>query len=423
MENASTTSQGKTYEKMESDGALGSENTAPSTSPKSAAFSDEPQRTSSPPSSPPYFPWEQQEDLKTAAKVPQKPASNAFSILGKRKALESVSDNVQTTKRQRTTPPVISKSSKSGKSLTQMQISLGQEVQKRCKTCGMEYVASSTEDRKLHDKYHKQNTEGYDVGKDFVRRARSGSTYAGVVEGDWVCAVNDWDTATRKRRALAALEIVQRELGAVEIREEDLWGNVGGQTKYVAYMYVRGTKCVAFLLVQEIREAFRVEDPVAPITTNTKPDAASASREKDRTATSSLAALRARKRAAANQPIAQPQNHPLTLSTTTRPASLGISRIWTSPLHRKHSLATTLLNTAITHHNELAKLAEKFRELARDDPAFKGVAVDDLIEQSGPPPRVVIGKEDVAFSQPTEAGRRLAERWFGRAWGWGVYVD
>lgn len=30
-------------------------------------------------------------------------------------------------------------------------------------------------------------------------------------------------------------------------------------------------------------------------------------------------------------------------------------------------------------------------------------------------------KEEVAFSQPTEMGRRLAERWWGGAGGWLVY--
>jgi len=32
-------------------------------------------------------------------------------------------------------------------------------------------------------------------------------------------------------------------------------------------------------------------------------------------------------------------------------------------------------------------------------------------------------KEAVAFSQPTEAGARLARRWFGKLYGWGVYVE
>ena len=30
-------------------------------------------------------------------------------------------------------------------------------------------------------------------------------------------------------------------------------------------------------------------------------------------------------------------------------------------------------------------------------------------------------KEEVAFSQPTEMGRKLAERWWGAAGGWLVY--
>ena len=58
---------------------------------------------------------------------------------------------------------------------------------------------------------------------------------------------------------------------------------------------------------------------------------------------------------------------------------LGISRIWVSKSHRRKGIATRLLDSARAHF-------------------FYGFRVP---------------KKMVAFSQPTESGRQLAEKWFG----------
>ena len=148
--------------------------------------------------------------------------------------------------------------------MTQMQISLGQAVQKRCKTCGMEYVVSSAEDRKMHDTYHKQNTEGYDFGKDFARSAKDGTAFEGAKKGDMIYAVDIKVKIPRKVKAQAMLDMVQRELGAVEVDEQGIWENGRRDhfdPKYCNYLYLRGTKCVGYLLVEQIKEAREVVAP------------------------------------------------------------------------------------------------------------------------------------------------------------------
>ena len=240
----------------------------------------------------------------------------------------------------------------------------------------MEYTASSTEDRKLHEKYHKQSTEGYDVGKDFVQKARDDSTvFEGVSgSGDRVCVIDCLDKPARKRRAQEVLEIAQRELGAVEIPEQDIWQErvkEGMEPRYKAYLYIRGTKCVGLLLVEKISEAHHV---VESLKTTTK---RSSSADTDGKGTA-LSALKARKQA-----LAQAAAQPLQLSTAVvRGMQLGISRIWMSPTHRRQNFASRLLDTAIADYG--------------------------------------CEKEVVAFSQPTEAGARLARRWFGKTYGWCV---
>lgn len=402
---------------MLSDPLPNSDNTVPSSQDGGATFSDDSKRASSPPSSPPCFPWELPDEPAECFKTLQRPSTNnAFSILGKRKALDTISDNAYASKKARTTS-VPAKTAVGTRALTQMQISLGQEVQKLCKTCGMEYIASSAEDRKLHDKYHKQNTEGYDVGKEFVQKARSGTVFEGSVKGDFICAVDCLDKPARKGRAQAVLEVVQRELGAVEIPQDEIWDaqllrGEGSKGKYTAYLYVRGTKCIGFLLVQEIREAYQVMEPLVPEEKDSAPDDDDPVKRGDKAAMTSLAALKERRRAAfmlRENSLKQP----LKLSTKMEEAALGISRVWTSTRYRKHSIATTLLDTSVRHYNEA---------MARRESGNEESSEDDLASSRSPRP-ITHDQGDVAFSQPTEAGVRLARRWFGKIWGWPVYVD
>jgi hypothetical protein len=79
----------------------------------------------------------------------------------------------------------------------------------------------------------------------------------------------------------------------------------------------------------------------------------------------------------------------LSVSTTATPMILGVSRIWTSNQHRKQGIATKLLDCARSEF-------------------FHGM---------------LVVKDEVAFSQPTESGGNLARRWFGCEDGWHVYMD
>jgi N-acetyltransferase len=379
-------------------------------SPPAAVFSDEVQRPSSPPSSPPGFPWEQSKPTLSREEAQSKPAENVFSVLGKRKALESISDNVQPKRRQ------LSKPRKSvAQNLTQMQISLGQEVSKKCKTCGMAFIQSSAEDRKLHDKYHKQNTEGYDVGKDFVQKARPHSAFAGARSGDTIFRLDCFDTATRKNRGQAVLEIVQRELGAVGIPEKAIWDpkecSVTSDAYWHVYLYVRGTKCIGFLLAQSIKEAYRV---IEPAKLNAGPESQKRSSKTD--AAKARAALKARQEAEARR-LEDLSKRPIELSKHAEPTILGISRIWTSAAYRRQSIAHKLLDIACN--------AEKVEGSNQEDGFAKRRISPEKREYDLTEPLTTKqhDHDDIAFSQPTEAGTKLARSWFGKMFGWKVYID
>lgn len=303
------------------------------------------------------------------------------------------------------------------KPMTQMQISVGQKVQHKCKTCGMSYTASSVEDRKLHDKYHRQNTEGFDVGKDFVGRSLPEKVFEGVREGDAICEVDCFDNHHRKKKAQTVLEVVQRELGAVDIEEKRLWNRNTSHKEpmFRTYLYIRGTKCVGFLLVEQIKEARRVVEPVGVKKTAAKTEA------QGRTAAE---ALKARKRAV-EEAERLAASEPIQLSKQAHRASLGVSRIWTSPIFRHQNIASSLLDTAVKHHEQERKHAvssegDSGSEGKRQFPSAERTGV---VEQHVDSIEGIRGKDDVAFSQPTESGARLARRWFRRLYGWSVYVD
>ena len=325
--------------------------------------------------------------------------------------MEPLSDNARPTKKPAMAPP-----KPKSEALTQMQISLGQKTQTRCKTCGMEYVPSSTEDRKLHDKYHKQNTEGYDVGKDFVSKSRPNTTFPGAKKGDAICILDWADAPARKRRGQAVLEIVQRELGAVGVSEDEIWSMKKNDVlnpdncNFRAYLYIRGTKCIGFLLEQKIKESYQVQEPPTPATAKQPEDPSRA-----------LSTLKARREA-----DREAQNRPLELSNHPNPARLGISRIWTSPTHRSQNIATKLLDMAFEQYNERIAQDEKARIAVQTDARARGVSehVQVMVDAAiGPPLARLDDKDLVAFSQPTEAGTRLARKWFDEMYGWRVYVD
>ena len=298
-----------------------------------------------------------------------------------------------------------------------MQISLGQEVQKKCKACGMEYIASSDEDRKLHDMYHKQNLEGYDVGKDFLSKGRAGSVFKTSKKGDEIAAVDGHDNVWRRKRARAALDVVQRELGAVDIPDNQLWDketihamSKAGASRHTVYMYVRQTKCVGFLLVEHIKEGKKVLEPVKPASAkDTQPSTAK---------TSALERLRARR---ALQKETKVSDQPIRIATKSSPAKLGVSRIWTAPTHRGQGIANTLLDQAMEHYNE--RVAEHNSTKSIEVNTSQQDTVADNPTPATTDSLSSISKDQVAFSQPTDAGAKLARKWFGKKYGWLVYVD
>ena len=263
------------------------------------------------------------------------------------------------------------------KPLTQMQIDLGGEVRKTCRTCGMEYIPSVKEDAALHSKYCAMNVGGVDMGKAFVKDdsvKRIQSERAREEKREMVVTVDRKSSIAARNRVRRVLNVVNAELSATDIDDEHLWGALNPEQKIIetrkgsseggdkrgdrfkAFLYLVQDKCVGFCLAEKISSAFGVvsgcatgEDVIKMIKTS--------------------------------------KSSSISVSNSADIALLGISRIWTSKTYRGRGLALDLL------------------ECARNN-FFYGVEAP---------------KDLVAFSQPTESGGRLAEKWFGAETGWHVY--
>ncbi|KAI9735919.1 MAG: N-acetyltransferase O1 (Establishment of cohesion protein 1) [Cirrosporium novae-zelandiae] len=278
--------------------------------------------------------------------------------------------------------------SKKKQRLTQMQIDLGGETQRTCKTCGMEYVPSNAEDDELHKKYHSLNVEGVDVGKTFVNETVSRRIYlsksrkASTLDAEgYIVVIDRGCPGMIKKKAENVLNVVNKELSAVDIDDTQLWSGVrpsnssldernpkistrekteedenSEQGRFKIFLHIKGNKCVGLCLAESIKQAYRVEE----------------------------------NNGGGRRPSAhtRAKSSSISISKQAVPGIVGISRIWTSKSHRRQGIAEALLDSARSYFVYGMKVPKKM----------------------------------IAFSQPTESGCRLAENWFGAGNEWHVYA-
>ena len=330
----------------------------------SDALQEDESELSSAPSSPPPLP----------SPSPAKRKS-AFSFLKRKRATD---DDGSTSEPLSDITPNARKVPRRGKkSLRQMKIDLGGEVRKSCRSCGMEFVPSVREDSTLHSKFCAMNVGGVDMGKTFlkddsVKRLHSEKTTGS--EKEMVVVVDRKSSLAARNKTRRVLELVNDELSSADIRDDQLWGVLYPAEKVVQtrkgkndQVDRRGDRFKAFLyMVQDRCVGFCLSEKIS----NAFQVVPSQTENEHKVTTTARSS---------------------SISISTRPdvALLGISRIWTSKTHRGQGLAIDLLNCAKSNF-------------------FYGVEAP---------------KNLVAFSQPTDSGGRLAERWFKAKFGWHVYGE
>ncbi|ETN41386.1 uncharacterized protein HMPREF1541_03321 [Cyphellophora europaea CBS 101466] len=273
------------------------------------------------------------------------------------------------------------------KSLTQTRLDFGQSLAAITCTapdCAMTYTPSSESDTTLHVMYHNRHSCGIELGKPFLKSAMKWCYEVPNIPGSVVVVDRKISLPSRKV-VQKVLEVVNKELGSVDISEEELWSQrpVPGDTdesrkcdRYKAFLHVIDGKCVAIALAERISKAYRVLpsvtlEPVEKMDLDNNTGGAPAVQNPQ-------------------YPTPSPvEHHALNLSKEQHPAVVGVSRIWTSKAFRRKGIANNLLDCVV---NQFIYGME-------------------------------IAREEVAFSQPTDAGASLSKAWFDEPAGWGVYVE
>lgn len=244
--------------------------------------------------------------------------------------------------------------------LRQMQIDLGSEVRKTCATCGMEYIPSNSEDSALHKKFHEMNSTGVDLGKAFMRANASRWVYEATrFDEGYVVIVDRKASPSAKNQAKKVLEVVSKELSAPEIEDEVLWS----QTEPPQYVQDEEEKVDRYRVFLHMKDSRCVGLCLTERIWQSRPVAHGAQNDKN--------------------------NSSVSVRGETHPAIVGVSRIWTSGASRRKGIALDLLDCVVSNY-------------------IYGME---------------ISKDQIAFSQPTESGKRLAHKFFEEEETWHVYNE
>ena len=293
--------------------------------------------------------------------------------------------------------------------LVQSVLDFGQSMQPTtCTQCAMTFMPSVPEDKTLHDMFHNRHSAGIELGKPFLKSAMKWCYEVPNIAGA-VVVVDRKISLPGRKIVQRVLEVVNKELGSVDIKEEELWnqrplpGEDEGKKcdRYKAFLHVVDGRCVGICLAERVNRAYRVlpesdERPeqmplnsaterkdVEVMDSDTTPRANQVSETKTEDAPKAIPA------SMPSPPMSSAPSSSVAASQVPVPAVVGVSRIWTSRAFRRKGIAHNLLDCVVNQF-------------------IYGMEIE---------------KAEVAFSQPTESGVALARGWFGEDSGWCVYTE
>ncbi|KAE8195361.1 hypothetical protein CF336_g3121 [Tilletia laevis] len=281
--------------------------------------------------------------------------------------------------------------------MEQLILDLGQRTTMSCKECGMSYDRTSSDDRTLHQKHHDRITRGLKwstpallkAGRLLVVRQQCASSSSSATSDVQIRLYNlddgQFSAGQLCHRMKELLEGVDGALGATGLPEETarrckvLVATLAGRAVGVAVIgrvRVGSARLVVGLRPQE-------QEQEKEHSCNSRDD-------------STLTETEERKQVADVGGEAVFVSEPLPASQTP---PIGLHRIHVVPALRRSRIALTLLD-AILEHGVYGQSSERL-----------------LLEADGRRAGVV------AFSQPTQSGKRLADAWVGTEGGLVVFEE
>lgn len=227
----------------------------------------------------------------------------------------------------------------------------------------MEYVTSNAEDVDLHRKFHDMNSTGIDLGKAFMRANASRWVYeAARFDEGYVVIVDRKSSPSARSQAKKVLEVVNKELSSPDIDDATLWS----QTEPPKRLRKNGEK--------EETDRYKVFLHM---------------KESKCVGLCLTERIWEAKRVKLHATNGHTNGSSVSAGEESHPAIVGISRIWTSGSSRGKGIALDLLDCVVSNF-------------------IYGMEIP---------------KEQIAFTQPTESGLRLAKAFFGSDDSWHVYSE
>lgn len=340
----------------------------------STIFSGESQEDDDPATTPPSSPPPQISPIKEKTRKP------TFSTLKRKRestrdATEPLSEVFNSSDRSSLPPK---KPPPQPHNLVQMRLDLGQnDTRKSCADCGMEYVPSNEEDASLHKMYHNMNSDGVELGKAFMKSAMKWVYEVPHIEGS-VVVVDRKISPPARKEVQKVLEVVNKELSATPIEADALWSqkSLSEQTD----------KPVESLKQSESEKRNDHKSDRYKMFLHVKNGKCIAACLAERIVKAHRVKPGEERKHSGPHSV---QSSSIEAEDEAIPAIVGVSRIWTSKTHRRKGIANNLLDCVL---NQFIYGME-------------------------------IGKEELAFSQPTESGGELARSWYGEPDGWLVYKE
>lgn len=258
------------------------------------------------------------------------------------------------------------------RSYVQLYLELGQSdfLLHTCSTCGFKYARGDESDEKVHKSFHKNYTHGIQ----FKGWRNERVVDVPSAEGGRVVLVLDGDSPAHKNKVQEVVQMMEFELGEGWIFQKICQ----------VYMFISSQRVAGCLVVEPIKEGFKV----LSCSVDERTDGKVPRKCRSHSATLQFGEISLQREvikrvssARSSNAVDEKHNGAIMCENEAIPAVCGIRAIWVTPLNRRKGIASLLLDAVRT--------------------SFCG--------------EIVLEKSQLAFSQPTSAGRALASNYFGTA--------
>ncbi|KAJ7964028.1 protein CHROMOSOME TRANSMISSION FIDELITY 7 [Quillaja saponaria] len=256
------------------------------------------------------------------------------------------------------------------RSYAQLHLDLGQSdfLLHTCFTCGVKYAPGDEEDEKMHQSFHKNYTHGIQ----FKGWSKERVVSLHNKERGRIILVLDSDPPAHRKKVEEVVQMMEIELGSHWIVHK----------LCKVYLFISFQRIVGCLVAEPIKEAFKVISSSVVVNS----DVTKTKDARSRSAILQFGGISFQREFNKREPLVNGSDlldgdlkGPISCENKAVDAVCGIRAIWVTPSNRRKHIANQLL-----------------------DAIRKSFCMDFVLERS-----------QIAFSQPTSAGKALASKYTG----------